>query len=135
MWVELGLQTIHEDTARYIRRGYPLSCFEDAFERLQGEGLETIVHTILGLPGESREDILKGVETLALLHKSMKMPFQKFYAARSLEEEYIRHNQELRKIRKYIRKKGASEEFEKDYLAGVYGGIPFLKEFSLKEGE
>ena len=68
---------------------------------------------------KSREDILKGVETLALLHKSMKMPFQKFYAARSLEEEYIRHNQELRKIRKYIRKKGASEEFEKDYLANV----------------
>ena len=68
---------------------------------------------------KSREDILKSVETLALLHKSMKMPFQEFYAARSLEEEYTRHNQELRKIRKYIRKKGASGEFEKDYLANV----------------
>ena len=65
VWVELGLQTIHEDTARYIRRGYPLSCFEDAFERLQGEGLETIVHTILGLPGESREDILKTMDYLS----------------------------------------------------------------------
>ena len=65
VWVELGLQTIHEDTARYIRRGYPLSCFEDAFEKLQGEGLETIVHTILGLPGESREDILKTMDYLS----------------------------------------------------------------------
>ena len=65
VWVELGLQTIHEDTARYIRRGYPLSCFEDAFERLQGEGLETIVHTILGLPGESREDILRTMDYLS----------------------------------------------------------------------
>lgn len=65
VWVELGLQTIHEDTARYIRRGYPLSCFEDAFERLQGEGLETIVHTILGLPGESRKDILKTMDYLS----------------------------------------------------------------------
>lgn len=65
VWVELGLQTIHEHTARYIRRGYPLSCFEDAFERLQGEGLETIVHTILGLPGESREDILKTMDYLS----------------------------------------------------------------------
>ena len=65
VWVELGLQTIHEDTARYIRRGYPLSCFEDAFEGLQGEGLETIVHTILGLPGESREDILKTMDYLS----------------------------------------------------------------------
>ena len=65
VWVELGLQTIHEDTARYIRRGYPLSCFEAAFEKLQGEGLETIVHTILGLPGESREDILKTMDYLS----------------------------------------------------------------------
>ena len=65
VWVELGLQTIHEDTARYIRRGYPLSCFEDAFERLQKEGLETIVHTILGLPGESREDILETMDYLS----------------------------------------------------------------------
>lgn len=65
VWVELGLQTIHEHTARYIRRGYPLSCFEDAFERLQGEGLETIVHTILGLPGESREDILRTMDYLS----------------------------------------------------------------------
>lgn len=68
VWVELGLQTVHEDTARYIRRGYPLSCFEDAYDRLQGEGLETIVHTILGLPGESREDILKTMEYLSGKH-------------------------------------------------------------------
>ena len=58
VWVELGLQTANEDTAAYIRRGYPLSCFEDAVMRLQEKGLDTIVHTILGLPGESRERML-----------------------------------------------------------------------------
>ena len=55
--VELGLQTIHEKTAVLIRRGYPLSCFEDAITRLKASGLEVVVHTILGLPGESAEDI------------------------------------------------------------------------------
>ena len=58
VWVELGLQTIHEKTAAYIRRGYPLSCFEDAVRRLRSEDIEVIVHTILGLPGESTQDIL-----------------------------------------------------------------------------
>ena len=64
VWVELGLQTIHEKTAAYIRRGYPLSCFEDAVKRLRSEDIEVIVHTILGLPGESTQDILNTMEYL-----------------------------------------------------------------------
>lgn len=64
VWVELGLQTIHEKTADYIRRGYPLSCFEDAVRRLRSEDIEVIVHTILGLPGESTQDILNTMEYL-----------------------------------------------------------------------
>lgn len=65
VWVELGLQTIHESTARYIRRGYPLSCFEDALSRLRRENIEVIVHTILGLPGESHEDVLATMDYLS----------------------------------------------------------------------
>ena len=57
VWVELGLQTIHEDTARYIRRGYELSVFDDAVKRLQTAGIEVIVHMIIGLPGETKEMI------------------------------------------------------------------------------
>ena len=64
VWVELGLQTIHEQTAEYIRRGYPLSCFEDAVKALHQRNLEVIVHTILGLPGESRQDILSTMDYL-----------------------------------------------------------------------
>lgn len=64
VWVELGLQTIHEKTAVYIRRGYPLSCFEDAVRRLRSEDIEVIVHTILGLPGESTQDILNTMKYL-----------------------------------------------------------------------
>ena len=64
VWVELGLQTIHEKTASYIRRGYPLSCFEEAVTNLRKRNLEVIVHTILGLPGETNEDILETIEYL-----------------------------------------------------------------------
>lgn len=59
VWVELGLQTIHEETARYIRRGYPLPVFDDAVCRLKQAGITVIVHQILGLPGESRAQMLQ----------------------------------------------------------------------------
>ena len=64
VWVELGLQTIHEDTARYIRRGYALDCFEKAVKDLRARSLEVIVHTILGLPGEDREQTLQTIRYL-----------------------------------------------------------------------
>lgn len=64
VWIELGLQTIHEHTARYIRRGYPLSVFDDAVARLHASGIEIIVHTILGLPGESADDVLATIQYL-----------------------------------------------------------------------
>ena len=64
VWVELGLQTIHEDTARYIRRGYTLDCFEKAVKDLRARHLEVIVHTILGLPGENRERMLQTIRYL-----------------------------------------------------------------------
>ena len=65
VWVELGLQTIHESTARFIRRGYPLPVFESALLRLKEAGITVIVHIILGLPGETREMMLETVRYLA----------------------------------------------------------------------
>ena len=61
VWLELGLQTIHEETARFIRRGYELPVFADACRRLKEAGLTVIVHVILGLPGETREMMLQTV--------------------------------------------------------------------------
>ncbi len=61
VWIELGLQTCHETTAVFIRRGYPLSVFEDAVYRLKESGLSVVVHVIIGLPGESVSDILETV--------------------------------------------------------------------------
>ena len=64
MFVELGLQTIHEDTASFIRRGYPLSCFDEAILNLHKIGVLTVVHLILGLPGETNEMMLESVRYL-----------------------------------------------------------------------
>lgn len=64
VWVELGLQTIHEKSARLIRRGYPLKVFTDAVERLNNHGIEVVTHVILGLPEETREMMLETVDFL-----------------------------------------------------------------------
>jgi len=53
VWVELGLQTIHETTASYIRRGYDLSVFNRTMDMLNAAGIETIIHMIIGLPKET----------------------------------------------------------------------------------
>lgn len=68
VWIELGLQTIHETTAKTICRGYELPCFEDALIRLKKAGIDVIVHVILGLPGESREDMLDTIRYLSRLN-------------------------------------------------------------------
>ena len=57
LWVELGLQTIHPASAAYIRRGYDLEVYDDAVRRLKQAGLEVVTHIILGLPGETAEDM------------------------------------------------------------------------------
>ncbi len=55
VWVELGLQTIHPETAEYIRRGYPLEVFDEAVRKLLERGITVVVHMIIGLPGETPE--------------------------------------------------------------------------------
>ena len=64
IWIELGLQTIHPQTAEYIRRGYPLSCFEEAIAGLTARNIPYIVHMILGLPGESPDMIYETIQYL-----------------------------------------------------------------------
>ncbi len=64
IFVELGLQTIHSETAELIRRGYPLSCFETAVSRLTSIGVYTVVHLILGLPGETKDMMLDSIRYL-----------------------------------------------------------------------
>ena len=71
VWVELGLQTIHERTAERIHRGYGLPVFEKAVRDLKKADIEVIVHVILGLPGESREDMLETVRYLGQMEPAI----------------------------------------------------------------
>lgn len=61
VWVELGLQTVHAETAAYIRRGYLLPVYDEAVKALKQRGIEVITHIILGLPGETAEDMCESV--------------------------------------------------------------------------
>ena len=101
LWVELGLQTIHPDTARAIRRGYDLPVYDNAVSELHTRGIEVITHVILGLPGETKAQMLDTVRyaggrsdgiKLQLLHVLRGSDLAKDYAAgafRTLElEEY-----------------------------------------------
>lgn len=67
VWVELGLQTIHERTADFIRRGYPLPVFREAVEQLHRMNIDVIVHIIIGLPYETREDLLQTIQYVGSL--------------------------------------------------------------------
>lgn len=103
IWVELGLQTIHEDTAILIRRGYPLPVFEDTVKKLSTIDIDIIVHVILGLPGENKEMMLEtckylnslGIDgiKLQLLHVLKNTDLETLYRQKSFEilslEEYI----------------------------------------------
>ena len=61
LWVELGLQTINENTAKLINRCYPLKVYDEAVKNLKSIGAEVVTHVILGLPGESEEQMLETV--------------------------------------------------------------------------
>ncbi len=71
VWIELGLQTISDRTARRIDRGYDLTVFEDAYRRLKESGITVIVHVIFGLPGETGEDMLDTVRYLSRLRPEL----------------------------------------------------------------
>ncbi|MDP4091405.1 MAG: TIGR01212 family radical SAM protein, partial [Bacillota bacterium] len=103
LWVELGLQTVNDDVARLINRGYKLEVFESSLERLRKAGIDVVVHSIFGLPGEEREDMLNTIRYLScrdiqgikiqLLHLMKNTPLERFYERGMLRlmemEEYI----------------------------------------------
>ena len=64
IWIELGLQTIHRNSAVYIRRGYDLPVFEEAVRKLNDISIPVIVHIILGLPGETKSQMIQTIEYL-----------------------------------------------------------------------
>ncbi|MBZ4683653.1 MAG: uncharacterized protein PWP46_587 [Fusobacteriaceae bacterium] len=62
LWIELGLQTIHEKTAKLINRGYSLNVFEETFYKLKINNIKTVIHIITGLPYESKEEYFESIK-------------------------------------------------------------------------
>jgi len=67
IWIEYGLQSAHDATLAMINRGHDLKCFQNAVRATRKRGIQICVHVILGLPGETRSDMLETAHTLAKL--------------------------------------------------------------------
>lgn len=88
VFIELGLQTIHENTAQYIRRGYPLEVYDKAVDDLHKIGINVVTHLIIGLPGESEQDILQNVEYVCQKTDGIKLQLLHILEGTDLADEY-----------------------------------------------
>lgn len=103
VWIELGLQTINENTAKYINRGYPLSTFNDAVKNLNKINVDVIVHLIIGLPNESKNDILASVKYVSSLDISgIKLQLLHVLKNTPLEKEYFSNPFKILSMEEYI---------------------------------
>ncbi len=103
VWVELGLQTIHESTAKRINRCYPLSVYDDALRRLKKAGIGVVTHIILGLPGESEEMMLETVKYVSASGTSgIKLQLLQVLKGTVMAEEYEKGNVPVMTLPEYI---------------------------------
>ena len=101
VWVELGLQTIHPRTAAYIRRGYALEVYDEAVRRLHDSGITVITHVILGLPGESRADMLATVRYAGERSDGIKLQLLHVLKGTDLLRDYERGMFETMSLEEY----------------------------------
>ena len=104
VWVELGLQTIHEKTAKSINRGYELAVFDEAYNKLTAAGIDVIVHMILGLPGESKDMMLKSVKYLSDLSPTLfgiKLQLLHVLKGTRLADEYVANHFPVMELDEY----------------------------------
>lgn len=101
IFVELGLQTINEDTARYIRRGYMLEVYDKAVADLHKIGINVVTHIILGLPGESKNDMLKSVEYACKVTDGIKLQLLHILKGTDLAKDYEQGKFEVLTLEQY----------------------------------
>lgn len=104
VWIELGLQTINENTARTFNRGYTLDVFEKTYTELKKRNFEVIVHMILGLPGESEEDMYATVKYLSKKNiDGIKIHGLHILKGTRLAGEYEKHPFKIMSLEEYTR--------------------------------
>ncbi|HBZ03886.1 MAG TPA: TIGR01212 family radical SAM protein [Lachnospiraceae bacterium] len=103
VWIELGLQTIHEKTAKYIRRCYSLDVYDRAVAELKARNIEVITHVILGLPGETREDMLETVDYVGRSGvQGIKLQLLHVIEGTDLAEDYRKRFFECMSMQEYV---------------------------------
>lgn len=102
VFVELGLQTIHERTAEYIRRGYTLDVYDRAVKNLHKIGINVVTHIIIGLPGENTEDILESVKYVCEKTDGIKLQLLHILNGTDLEKEYKKGSVKTLSLEEYI---------------------------------
>ena len=104
VWIELGLQTINENTARDFNRGYTLDVFEKIYTELKKRNFEVIVHMILGLPGESEDDMYATVKYLSKKNiDGIKIHGLHILKGTRLASEYEKHPFKIMSLEEYTR--------------------------------
>ena len=110
VWVELGLQTVHEKTAQFIRRGYSLDVYDDAVSRLHAVGVTVIAHMIIGLPGETEEMIFDTARHIGETADGIKIHCLYVQKGTDLAEIYRKGEITLPDMEEYIRLLGGCIE-------------------------
>lgn len=101
IFVELGLQTINEDTAKYIRRGYTLEVYDKAVADLHKIGINVVTHIILGLPNESKEDMLNSVKYACKVTDGIKLQLLHILKGTDLAKDYEQGKFEMLTLEQY----------------------------------
>lgn len=101
VWVELGLQSIHEATAEYIRRGYKTPVYFDIVEKLKKIGVHVITHVIIGLPYETENMMVETVRKVGEVTDGIKLQLLHVLKNTDLEKEYIDNKFETLTLEKY----------------------------------
>jgi len=102
-WLELGLQTIHNRSLDFLRRGHDYQCFLEAYQQAKERGLRVCVHLILGLPGESREEMLATAEEMARLQiDGVKLHLLHVLEGTPLGELYQQGQIEMFELQEYV---------------------------------
>lgn len=101
IFVELGLQTVNEETAKYIRRGYTLDVYDDAVERLHEQGINVVTHIIIGLPYETKEDMLSSVKYVCKVTDGIKLQLLHILKGTDLAKDYCEHKFEVLTLEEY----------------------------------
>ena len=101
IFVELGLQTVNEKTAKYIRRGYTLDVYDDAVKRLHEQGINVVTHIIIGLPNETKEDMLSSVKYVCNVTDGIKLQLLHILKGTDLAKDYFEHKFEVLSLEEY----------------------------------